>query len=152
MTAERNQSPARAKRPAASSETVRVNMSRQKRRDTGCEMAVRRILHAEGIRYRVDFRPLRDERFRVDIGWRKYKLAVFIDGCFWHGCPEHGTVPKSNRTWWASKLYENQQRDRRVLATLEDAGWIAVRFWEHEPPRSIAHSIITLVQSRRPPC
>lgn len=127
-------------------------MSRQKRRDTGCEMAVRRILHAEGIRYRVDFRPLPDERFRVDIGWRKYKLAVFIDGCFWHGCPDHGTVPKNNRTWWASKLYENQQRDRRVLTTLEDAGWIGVRFWEHEPPHSIAHSIMTLVQSRRPPC
>lgn len=141
MTAERNQPPPRTKRPAASSETVRVNMSRQKRRDTGCEMAVRRILHAEGIRYRVDFRPLPDERFKVDIGWRKYKLAVFIDGCFWHGCPAHGTLPKSNSDWWFAKLQANSQRDKRTAEVLRSRGWTVLRFWEHEYPAHIASTI-----------
>lgn len=141
MAPERNSPPSRTARPAASSETVRLNMSRQKRRDTGCEMAVRRILHAEGVRYRVDFRPLPDERFRVDIGWRKYKLAVFIDGCFWHGCPDHGTLPKSNSGWWSAKLQANSQRDRRTVETLRSRGWTVLRFWEHEDPDNVASTI-----------
>lgn len=135
------ESRARSSRPAASSETVRRNMSRQRRRDTGCEMAVRKILHAEGMRYRVDFRPLTGERFRVDIGWKKYRLAVFIDGCFWHGCPDHGTLPKSNSEWWADKLTANAQRDERTDKVLRANGWTVLRFWEHEEPDLVASSI-----------
>ncbi|AVM65836.1 very short patch repair endonuclease [Dietzia sp. oral taxon 368] len=141
MAPEPGHSHPRTGRPAASSETVRANMARQKRRDTGCEMAVRRLLHAAGIRYRVDFRPLPDQRFRVDIGWRNRKLAVFIDGCFWHGCPDHGTLPKNNREWWSDKLRANAQRDRRTDELLRARGWTVLRYWEHEDPDHVASTI-----------
>lgn len=118
-------------------------MRRQKRRDTGCEIAVRRLLHASGIRYRVDFRPLPDERFRVDIGWKARKLAVFIDGCFWHGCPEHGTLPKSNTQWWQDKLTANADRDLRSTEVLRSRGWTVLRFWEHEDPDQVVGIIRT---------
>lgn len=131
------------RRPPASSEVVRRNMRRQKRRDTGCEIAVRRLLHASGIRYRVDFRPLPDERFRVDIGWKARKLAVFIDGCFWHGCPEHGTLPKSNTQWWQDKLTANADRDLRSTEVLRSRGWTVLRFWEHEDPSQVVEIIRT---------
>lgn len=112
-------------------------MQRQKRRDTGCEMAVRKLLHASGIRYRVDFRPLADQRFRVDIGWKTKQIAVFIDGCFWHGCSEHGTIPKKNSDWWESKLRSNAARDKRTDEVLRSRGWTVLRFWEHEPPTEV---------------
>lgn len=118
-------------------------MQRQKRRDTGCEMAVRRQLHTEGIRYRVDFRPLSDERFRVDIGWKSRRIAVFIDGCFWHACPEHVTIPKRNAEWWETKLMANSARDRRTDEVLRSRGWTVLRFWEHEPPGDVAAAIRT---------
>jgi DNA mismatch endonuclease (patch repair protein) len=129
-------------RPPASSDVVRNNMRRQKRRDTGCEMAVRRLLHAAGIRYRVDFRPLPDHRFRVDIGWKHRRIAVFIDGCFWHGCPLHGTLPKSNTEWWIEKLEGNRARDERADSALQAAGWQVLRYWEHESPETVAADII----------
>lgn len=125
-------------RPRALSETVRQNMKVQKRRDTGCEMAVCRILHENGLRYRVDFRPLPNQRFRADIGWKSHRLAVFIDGCFWHGCPRHGTLPKHNSEWWASKFEANRARDERVNELLRVAGWRVLRFWEHEDPARVA--------------
>lgn len=130
-------------RPPASNEIVRANMKAQKRRDTACELAIRRLLHAKGVRYRVDFRPLKSERFRVDIGWKNRKLAVFIDGCFWHCCPEHTTLPKANHEWWADKLRKNVERDRRTDAVLMDEGWTVLRFWEHEPHEDVVASILT---------
>lgn len=128
-------------RPPASSAIVRRNMQRQRRRDTGCEIAVRRILHAAGIRYRVDFRPIPGERFRVDIGWRTRRVAVFIDGCFWHLCPQHGTLPKHNAEWWEAKLRANTVRDRRTDDVLRSYGWTVLRFWEHEEPAIVAATI-----------
>ena len=123
-------------------------MQRQKRRDTGCEMAVRRLLHAEGIRYRVDFKPLSDERFRADIGWKTRRIAVFIDGCFWHACPQHCTMPKRNTEWWEAKLRANSARDQRADAVLRSRGWAVLRFWEHEPPHEVAAAIRTHLMRR----
>lgn len=117
-------------------------MQRQKVRDTGCELAVRRLLHGAGIRYRVDFRPLQGERFRADIGWKGRKIAVFIDGCFWHGCPTHGTLPKSNTDWWRNKFEANRARDERANTALAAAGWTVLRYWEHESPDKIVEDII----------
>lgn len=143
---------ARLTKPIASSKVVSTNMKRQKSKDTQCELAVRRHLHSAGLRYRVDFRPLQNQRFRADIGWKSLRLAVFIDGCFWHGCPLHGTTPRSNTEWWAEKLSKNKQRDIRVVQQLEDAGWTVVRFWEHEPAEIVAAEIISLVSTLRHAC
>lgn len=128
-------------RPEASSEIVRQNMRRQGTRDTSCEMAVRRALHRRGHRFRVDFRPLQSERFRADIGWKGRRVAVFIDGCYWHQCPVHGTVPKTNSNWWGTKFAANSERDQRVRDVLENHGWTVLRYWEHEDPETVADQI-----------
>lgn len=117
-------------------------MSRQQRSGTQCEMRVRRLLHGAGLRYRVDFRPFPEVRTRVDIGWKTIRLAVYIDGCFWHGCPEHFIAPKSNGEWWQTKLQSNRQRDQRTNALLRHYGWTVLRFWEHEPPEEVAIAIV----------
>ncbi|ART68316.1 very short patch repair endonuclease [Mycobacterium dioxanotrophicus] len=129
------------RRPPASSEIVRSRMSRQRRRDTQPELLVRRILHSRGIRYRVDGNPEADLRCKADILWRQLHMAVFIDGCFWHGCPDHATRPKANEQWWAHKLDGNIRRDRRMDAELAARGWKVLRFWEHEDPVAVADAI-----------
>ncbi|WIM87442.1 DNA mismatch endonuclease Vsr [Candidatus Mycobacterium wuenschmannii] len=116
-------------------------MSKQRQRDTQAELSVRKILHARGIRFRVDARPESDYRCKADIIWRTLHLAVFIDGCFWHGCPEHATRPTANREWWAQKLDSNIERDRRADAVLGTRGWTVLRFWEHEEPAVVADAI-----------
>ncbi|CAJ1581855.1 very short patch repair endonuclease [[Mycobacterium] wendilense] len=141
-------------RPPASSESVRARMSRQRRTGTEPELLVRRILHARGIRYRVDTAPEPGLRCKADIVWRGLRLAVFLDGCFWHGCPIHATRPKANETWWARKLEGNVERDRRTDADLTARGWTVLRFWEHEDPKIVADAIcrqlIDLRAGRRP--
>lgn len=122
-------------------------MSRQRSRDTGPEIAVRRLLHARGVRYRVDVKLEADMRTRADLAWRGLKLAVFIDGCFWHGCPEHATRPAANRDWWAKKLDANIARDRRTDDTLRRRGWIVRRFWEHQSPEEIADELIDEIRA-----
>ncbi|WP_194786805.1 very short patch repair endonuclease [Mycobacteroides abscessus] len=116
-------------------------MSRQRRSDTQPELLVRRILHARGIRYRVNSVMEPGLRCRADIAWRRLQLAVFIDGCFWHGCPDHATRPKANSDWWAKKLDENTARDRRTDMQLTARGWTVLRFWEHEEPNAVADAI-----------
>ncbi len=128
-------------RPPASSPSVRYRMSRQQRRDTQPEILVRRVLHSRGVRYRVDAVPEPGLRCKADLVWRGLRLAVFIDGCFWHGCPEHATRPKANEAWWAEKLDGNIQRDRRTDEELTSRGWTVLRFWEHEQPATVADSI-----------
>ena len=108
-------------------------MRRQGRRDTKPELAVRRRLHALGYRFRVDYKPEPDLRCRGDIVFTKRKVVVFIDGCFWHGCPIHATAPKNNAEWWREKLDANIARDRRTDAALENRGWRVLRVWEHVP-------------------
>ncbi|MFW0783600.1 very short patch repair endonuclease [Gordonia sp. CPCC 206044] len=128
-------------RPPASSASVRVRMSKQKRRDTEAELRIRRLLHARGLRFRVDTKLEPDLRANADIAWRGLHVAVFIDGCFWHGCPEHATRPRANAAWWAEKLDNNIRRDRRTDAELARRGWTVMRFWEHEDPEAVADVI-----------
>lgn len=111
-----------------------ANMRGNRRADTKPEMALRSALHAMGYRYRKDFRldlPLR--RVRPDIAFTSRRVAVFVDGCFWHACPQHGSAPKSNEWYWSPKLAKNVERDRAADAALEQAGWTVVRLWEHVP-------------------
>lgn len=122
-------------------------MSRNRRRDTEPEKAVRRALHARGLRFRVDH-VVRAEgvSVRPDIVFTRWRVAVFVDGCFWHCCPEHGNIPTRNRTYWVPKLERNVRRDRRVDAALGDTGWQVVRGWEHEPPEEIAERVVECLQ------
>lgn len=117
-------------------------MSRQRSKNTAPEVEVRRELHARGVRFRTDVKLEHDLRTRADIAWRRLKLAVFIDGCFWHGCPDHATRPAANAEWWASKLDANIARDRRTDAILAERGWAVLRFWEHESPVDVAADIM----------
>lgn len=128
----------------ASSEGSRRSMRSNRGRDTKPEIAVRRLLHAAGLRYRVDFAPLGGRR-RADIVFTRKRIAVFIDGCFWHGCPEHLTLPKHNSEYWLPKLQRNIERDRETDAALEAAGWMVLRFWEHEAPTTVARRVIDAV-------
>ncbi|PXW25080.1 UNVERIFIED_CONTAM: T/G mismatch-specific endonuclease [Williamsia faeni] len=102
---------------------------------------MRQLLHAQGFRYRVDVQPERALRRRADIVFARDKLAVFIDGCFWHSCPLHATSPKANAEWWREKLDANIARDRDTDRRLEEAGWTVLRFWEHDDPAAVARSI-----------
>ncbi|MEJ5946566.1 very short patch repair endonuclease [Pseudokineococcus basanitobsidens] len=138
--------------PAASTPGVRSRMQSQKARDTAPELAVRRLLHADGLRYRVDRAPLPGLRRRADVIFGPARVAVYIDGCFWHGCPEHGTRPRTNSDWWLRKLDANRARDADTDRRLTEAGWAVLRAWEHEDPRSVADRVGALVAStsRRP--
>lgn len=107
-------------------------------RDTGPELAVRRALHARGLRYRVDHPVPFDRRRRADIVFTRAEVAVFIDGCFWHGCPEHGTTPRTNTAFWTAKIARNRERDQDTTDRLDALGWTVLRFWEHENPESAA--------------
>jgi DNA mismatch endonuclease (patch repair protein) len=111
-----------------------LRMSSQGSRDTQPELRIRQRLHAMGLRYRVDFAPVQGLRRRADIVFTGKRVAVFVDGCFWHGCPEHGTRPKANSAWWAEKLDRNMARDADTNEALLAAGWKVVRVWEHEDP------------------
>ena len=124
-------------------------MANTPRRDTPFEMQVRRILHARGFRYRVDRSIPGVTRSRPDIVFPTERVAVYLDGCFWHSCPAHGTMPASGQEWWAAKLRTNTERDLRHRGELEAAGWLAARFWEHEDPSSVADEIKALVAARR---
>jgi DNA mismatch endonuclease (patch repair protein) len=119
-------------------------MRGNRRRDTKPELAVRRLIHAAGLRYRVDFAPL-GGRSRTDIVFTRARVAIYIDGCFWHGCPAHGTSPKRNSDYWLPKLQRNVERDRESDARLRLAGWTVLRFWEHEAPEDVAATIASEV-------
>ncbi|HOI55618.1 MAG TPA: very short patch repair endonuclease [Phycisphaerae bacterium] len=114
-------------------------MKRVKQRNSGAEVALRSALFARGLRFRLHRRI---EGVTIDIAFLGAKVAVLVDGCFWHGCPEHATYPKTNTAYWLPKLKENKNRDRRQTARLEAAGWTVVRVWEHEcrpaDPRVVA--------------
>jgi DNA mismatch endonuclease (patch repair protein) len=130
----------------ASSEAARSIMRSNKRRDTRPELLVRRLLHAQGLRYRVDHRVVQKSRSRADIAFTRQRIAVFIDGCFWHSCPEHLHLPKANADYWVVKLARNVERDAEVTALLRDLGWTVLRFWEHVPAEEAAAEIIAAVK------
>jgi len=125
-------------------------MRSNRRRDTSPELAVRRLLHANGARYRVDYAPNPTEvRRRADIVFTRAKLAIFIDGCFWHGCPTHGSIPTRNRDYWEPKLRRNQERDAETTEALARRGWTVLRFWEHEEPEYVVELILESVRRLR---
>lgn len=128
---------------------VRIRMSKQKSRDTGIEMALRRALHRAGFRYRVHRRPVKGVRREADLVFGPARVAVFVDGCFWHGCPEHATWPKNNAGFWREKIETNRRRDADTDARLSEAGWLAVRIWEHETVEVAVNRVITAVLQRR---
>jgi len=127
--------------PGSSDPTVSARMSGLARRDTAPEVAIRRLLHAQGLRYRVAYPVPGNRRRSIDIAFTRRKVAVFVDGCFWHGCPEHGTQPRANASWWTTKLAANQTRDSDSTARLEAQGWLVLRVWEHEDPSEAARRI-----------
>ena len=121
-------------------------MQRMPRSSTGPEMLIRRELHRRGLRFRVNHPRLPG---RPDIAFTGARIAVFVDGCFWHACPEHGVLPKNNRDWWRSKLDRNVARDREKDAQLAEMDWITLHVWEHESPADAADTIEQMWRSRR---
>jgi DNA mismatch endonuclease, patch repair protein len=139
--------------PSASSAATAKVMRSMGRRDTQPELRVRCALHRRGLRFLVDVAPAgTNRRRRVDALLRGPRIAVFVDGCFWHSCPEHGSVPQSNREWWRRKLEGVVRRDRDTNAELMAAGWLVVRVWEHEDAEAAADRIEQMARERCKPC
>jgi DNA mismatch endonuclease, patch repair protein len=134
--------------PPASSPATRRVMQSNRGRDTGPEVAVRALLHAAGFRFRKHCRPVPNIRCEADVVFSKAKVAVFLDGCFWHGCPEHGRRPRTNGTYWAAKIARNQARDRRNDEILALEGWTVIRAWEHDAPAVVARKVMESVAAR----
>lgn len=132
----------------ASSPGVRASMRANRGRDTAPELELRRAVHALGLRYRVSERPLKEVRRTADLVFTRAKVAVFLDGCFWHGCPVHHTVAVTNAGFWADKVTTNRRRDRDTDRRLADAGWVPLRVWEHEDPLEAAQRVAALVRDR----
>jgi DNA mismatch endonuclease, patch repair protein len=132
--------------PSAVDPAVSARMSNTRGRDTAAEMAVRRKLHRMGLRYRVNFRPVPGLRRTADIVFTRQRIAVLIDGCFWHACPDHyrPATGRSSR-FWADKIEGNQRRDRESSEAFSAAGWRVLRFWEHEDPVTVADQIASVV-------
>ena len=133
----------------ASSEATRRSMRANRGRDTGPEMAVRSAVHQLGLRYRVNARPEPSLRRTADLVFRRTKVAVFVDGCYWHSCPIHMTRPRANGGFWSEKLERTVARDRETTDALEAAGWLVLRFWEHEDPDEVAGRVREAVLARR---
>lgn len=112
------------------------------------ELALRREMHKLGLRYRVNLRPIEDVRRTADVVFTRRKVVVFVDGCFWHGCPDHYAAPKTNSVYWREKVLRNVSRDRDVDELLRDAGWEVVRVWEHESPAMAADRVARAVRRR----
>lgn len=126
-------------------------MSQVRRRDTGPERDLRRELYRRGRRFRVDTAPLAEMHGRADVLFTRARLAVYVDGCFWHACPEHATWPRANGQFWDAKLNRNRERDRETNRRLREAGWEVVRVWEHEDASSAADRIEMVLNARIPP-
>ena len=124
-------------------------MQSNRGRDTAPELALRSAVHALGLRYRVSARPLKELRRTADLVFSGAKVAVFLDGCFWHGCPVHHTVAATNAKFWADKVAGNMSRDRDTDERLRDAGWTSIRIWEHEDPLVAAARVRDIVLDRR---
>lgn len=135
--------------PAPSSPAARAAMRGNRARDTKPEVRVRKAVHALGLRYRKHARPLPDLRCQADLIFPTECVAVFVDGCFWHGCPQHGKAPQTNARYWEAKIARNVERDRRNDARLTTSGWTVIRVWEHEDPVCVAEQIRAAVYEAR---
>ena len=125
-------------------ESVSARFARLPRSGTKPEMALRRALFAAGMRYRVQMKVPGNNRRTVDIAFSRAKLAVFVDGCFWHGCPEHFPPPRTNPEWWRWKVDTNRARDADTDRLLRQAGWTVVRVWEHEAVAATVARVVDL--------
>lgn len=138
--------------PHPTSPAATAVMKGNRKRDTSPERALRSVLHRRGSRYRCDY-PIRLDGYRsirADIVFPRVRVAVFVDGCFWHRCPTHGSTPAANRDYWAPKLDRNVERDREADEALRAGGWVPVHVWEHEPPSEAAERVRQVVSARRP--
>lgn len=117
-------------------------------RDTAPERKLRVLLHQRGLRYRVSSRPLPNLRRTADIVFPRAQVAVFVDGCYWHGCPEHHRPATKNSAFWRAKIADNQRRDAETNQALADQGWTVVRCWEHEDPESVAERVVVLLEEK----
>ncbi len=137
--------------PSSSDASRRMAKVRQK--ETGAEVALRQEMYRIGLRYRVDYEVLRKPRRVADVAFPGRKIAVFVDGCFWHGCPEHATWPKQNAEFWREKIEANRRRDADTNERLRSLGWTVLRFWSHESPneaaRTVAHMVAKVDTERR---
>lgn len=137
------------KKPIPSSAAALKRMQAAKPRDTAPEKALRSALHNKGMRYRIHQKPIQELNREADIVFRSVKVAVFLDGCFWHGCPIHGTYAKSNAFFWKNKITQNRKRDLDTSNRLKRAGWRVIRVWEHEKPEEAADKICNVVAKIR---
>jgi DNA mismatch endonuclease (patch repair protein) len=112
-------------------------------------LKLRSAIFRLGLRYRVNARPIPGIRRSADVVFPRLLIAVFVDGCFWHGCPEHGTWPRANADFWREKILQNRQRDRDTDRRLRRAGWAVIRVWEHEDMDSAAERVLRAVHQRR---
>lgn len=136
-------------RPLTTTPAVSHRMSRQRSRNTQVEVLLRKELHRAGLRFRVHRRPVPGLRREADIVFGPARVAVFVDGCYWHGCPQHATWPKTNADFWREKINRNRERDRDTDQKLVDVGWLPIRVWEHEDPAEAAKNIVVAVRERR---
>lgn len=132
-------------KPIPLNESVSNQMRRMPRKDSAPEVSLRRYLHAAGLRYRLHVRSLPGT---PDVVLPRTRIAVFVDGCFWHGCPEHGGLPKNNRDWWREKIMATRERDRRKDEQLVGLDWLPVHVWEHDCPETGGVEVISLVRTR----
>ena len=135
--------------PKPSSEAALHRMKAAKPRDTAPEKALRSALHRKGLRFRTDVKPVKELNRKADILFRPAKVAVFVDGCFWHGCPIHGTQAKKNAAFWQQKIRQNQERDKDTVIQLQAAGWRVIRVWEHEDLEKTSQEIYDIVAKHR---
>lgn len=136
-------------RPSASSGAALARMKAAKPTDTAPELAIRSVLTQKGLSFQIDEKPIDNLNRKADIIFRPVKVAVFVDGCFWHGCPIHGTKAKANAEFWASKIKQNQERDLDTTRRLEASGWKVIRVWEHENPEEVSQKIYDIVIKRK---
>jgi DNA mismatch endonuclease (patch repair protein) len=133
----------------ATSDATRRSMQANRSRDTTPELLIRRELHRRGLRYRVAAAPLKGVRRTADIVFPKAHIAIMVDGCFWHGCPEHHRAPRANSDYWTAKVDRNRRRDAETTELLTAADWTVLRFWEHEDTLAVADVIQAAVEQAR---
>jgi DNA mismatch endonuclease (patch repair protein) len=136
-------------RVAPSSPEARRRMLSVRQKNTSAESALRRELYSRGLRFRIHVPVMAKPRRVADVAFIGLRVAVFVDGCFWHGCPLHASWPKKNAEFWRAKIVANQERDRDTNARVRALGWIVIRVWAHESPEKAARRIAMVVEKRR---
>ena len=133
-----------SKIPPSSPEVSR-RMAKVRQKGTDAEVALRRQLYRIGLRYRIDYEVLKKPRRVADIAFPGRRIAIFVDGCFWHGCPQHASWPKRNAEFWRQKIETNRLRDADTNERLRSLGWTVLRFWSHESPTDAAGVVANMI-------